>query len=93
MVFYNLKVHIEVVILKLFLIIFSYMFEIMTLIILTPRSAQSFVTSRDLTKFATEDQEQLQYALKGKNYIFHLLNRNCRLTFKNEQMLMAKNYY
>jgi hypothetical protein len=29
--------------------------------------------------------------LKGKNYIFHLLNRNCRLTFKNEQMLMTKN--
>jgi hypothetical protein len=35
----------------------------MTLIILTPRSAQSFVTSKDLTKFATEDEEQLQYAL------------------------------
>jgi hypothetical protein len=26
-----------------------------------------------------------------KGYIFHLLNRNCRLTFKNEQMLMTKN--
>jgi hypothetical protein len=34
-----------------------------SLIILTPRSAQSFVTSRDLTKFATEDEEHFQYAL------------------------------
>jgi hypothetical protein len=42
---------------------FSYIFEIMTLIILTPSTMQSFVTSRDLTKFATEDEEQLQYAL------------------------------
>jgi hypothetical protein len=61
------------------------------MLILLPTTSSEITAALSLAGIFNFDQRIQK--LKGKNYIFHLLNRNCRLTFKTEQMLMAKNSY